>query len=77
MVDITDIKRGSVVDILVVIILGGLGLYLALALSNAITTTVNQILPPADVVAASWISFAVAVLIVAVLVAIIIYFYNR
>lgn len=77
MVDITDIKRGSIVDILVVIIIGGLGLYFALSLSNAITKTVNNILPQDDAVAAAWISFAVAIVIVTVLVAVMIYFYNR
>ena len=68
-----DLEKGSLWLILITIVVSGLGLYFALVLTETIRTTIDTLLPPQDSpVAKAWINFAIAVVILIVLVFILI-----
>jgi hypothetical protein len=78
MVSVAELKQADFRDILTSIVAGGLGLYLAIALADAIRSTVTAILntdidSPAD----NWIAFGIALIIVAVAILIILMIYRR
>lgn len=64
MSSVKDLKQGNVKNIVLVLIVGGLGWYLAINLSNAVDTTVNSYIPNQEnQILADWISFGIAVVI--------------
>lgn len=77
MVSAEDLKRGNFINIMVTIILSGLGLYLALILAEAIRATIEWMLPDQDnVVAAAWIIFAVSLIVISLIVILLIWLYD-
>lgn len=65
--------------IIIGLVIAGFGLFLALAINNAIQRTVNALLPTTNTndVLGSWISVAVAIIIVVIFVSIIVRYVNR
>jgi hypothetical protein len=78
MVEMKYVEKGNTITVIVSIIIGGLGFYLALALTNAINVTINTLLPDFDSeITGAWIALGIALLLVSLIVIIIIMFYNR
>jgi nucleoside recognition membrane protein YjiH len=69
MASINNLEEGDTGGVLTLIIIGALGFYVALVLVEAITITVDTILPDArDPVIKAWINFIVAIILVSLLV---------
>lgn len=67
--NIADLKKASVLDVVVMLLLSGLGFYFAIVLSSTITTTVDALLPKQEnPVSSAWINLAVAFFLVLFLV---------
>lgn len=75
---IDDVKDGDIVGIIVMIIIGGLGFFLALTLANALQATIDAVLPDnTEKTARAWIIFAVAAVLVVLFVTMIVLLYKR
>jgi hypothetical protein len=69
MASINNLEEGDTGGVLTLLVIGGLGFYLGLVLVDAITITVDTILPDArDPVITAWINFIVAIILVSILV---------
>lgn len=75
---IDDVKDGDIVGIIVMIIIGGLGFFLALTLANALQATIDAVLPDnTEKTARAWIIFGVAAVLVVLFVTMIVLLYKR
>lgn len=73
MSSITDLNTGDIPGILVTIVIGGFAFYFATVLSEAVTITINSIIPDTNQeVIIAWINFLVALIIVGISVYIIV-----
>ncbi|CAH6419128.1 Hypothetical protein HVR_LOCUS322 [uncultured virus] len=77
MVSAEDLKSGNFLNIMITLILTGLGFYIAIILVEAMRITMETLLPPQDNrVVAAWIIFGVSLLVVAIIVVIFIWLFD-
>lgn len=78
MVSAEDLKIGNFWNIMITIILSGLGFYIALILAEAIRVTIESLIPRQEnQVFAAWIIFVVSLILVALIVIILILLVDR
>jgi uncharacterized membrane protein YdbT with pleckstrin-like domain len=80
MVATKDFQKSRPQDILVTLVVSGLGLYLALAVSNTVTATVDRYIPAGeddDDLRRNWISLAIAIIIVTIVVYALVKYYHK
>lgn len=78
MTSLSDLRKGDVASTTIVLIVGGLGFYLAIALSDAVKSAVDRAVPDTeDELLRNWISLAVAVVVVLASLYILFNFFGR
>ena len=78
MTTIKEIRDGRLIEILTILVIGGLGFFLAITFSEAISQTVDSILPDRDnKILNAWIKFAIGVVIAIIILALVIIWFNR
>jgi hypothetical protein len=78
MSSLRELKSGDVSGILATIVIGGFAFYFAVVLSDAVTLTVNAIIPDSkQEVLIAWINFFVAIVIVIIGVYLIVQWFNH
>ena len=78
MASISEVENGNYKGIVTLIIIGGLGFYLAINLSETVDKTIDRFLPqPDDELTKAWINLIIAIVLVIVLVLILLRLYAQ
>jgi uncharacterized BrkB/YihY/UPF0761 family membrane protein len=78
MPSVKEVETGDVLSILITIVIGAFGFFLALTMANALQATIDAMLPEnTERTARAWIIFAIAIVIVVISVTLIVVFYKR
>ena len=78
MTTIKEIREGRLIEILTILVIGGLGFFLAITFSEAVGQTVDSFLPDRNnKILNAWIKFAIGVVIAIIILALVIVWFNR